>query len=275
MSRLSDADCAELLAWASPRLELSASGFRRVRGQVRKRIARRMAELGLTDLAGYRRRLEADPAEWSVLDTLCRVTITRFFRDGAVFERLFAEWLPQRARRRARFRILCAGCASGEEPYTLAIAWHGLLTDPPPLEILAVDADPVLLARARAARYPVSAFRELPRPLFAALDVSGGEVTIPDAFRAPITFIQSDVRAGLPAGPFDAVFCRNLAFTYFAPALQERFLTDLAGRVEEGGLLVIGRKESLPAAHPDWTALDETAKVYARATSGATARGSP
>lgn len=272
MPRLSDADCAQLLAWAGPRLGLSAPGFSRVRGQVRKRIGRRIAQLGLAGLAAYRARLEEDAAEWDVLDALCRVTITRFYRDGPVFDRLFEEWLPERARYahacgRTRFRAFCAGCASGEEPYTLAIGWHARVAPrvrPLTLEVLAQDADPVLLARAAAAAYPRGAFREMPRDLFATLDARDGEVSIPPRLRACVTFRRADVRESLPAGPFDLILCRNLAFTYFAPAVQEELLARLTALAADGALLVIGKKEALPAGHAGWSALDGRGTVLAR-----------
>ncbi|HSP81167.1 MAG TPA: chemotaxis protein CheR, partial [Myxococcaceae bacterium] len=71
---MTDAECVELLRWAAPRLGLRWEGFRRVRGQVCKRMARRVKALGLESVAAWRERLEADPAEWAVLDGLCRVT---------------------------------------------------------------------------------------------------------------------------------------------------------------------------------------------------------
>src|SRR6185295_20147796 len=120
--------CVELLQWALPRLGKRWQGFRNVRGQVCKRIARRARELGLADLEAYRAHLEAHDDEWPVLDALCRVTISRFYRDRAVFDRLRLEILPAFAERAAArgesvVRAWSAGCASGEEPYTLAMIW--------------------------------------------------------------------------------------------------------------------------------------------------------
>ena len=91
---MTDRECVELLQWAAPRLRLRWDGFRRVRGQVCKRIGRRLHALGLPGVAAYRARLEADPAEWDVLDSLCRVTISRFYRDARVFDVLRDALLP-------------------------------------------------------------------------------------------------------------------------------------------------------------------------------------
>ena len=116
-------DWAALLQWALPRLDLAWPGFRKVRGQVCKRVRRRMKRLGLADFDAYRARLEADPKEWRVLDGFCRITISRFFRDRGAFEVLRRVVLPEIARRSAAeqrpARIWSAGCASGEEPYTV------------------------------------------------------------------------------------------------------------------------------------------------------------
>lgn len=69
------------------------AGFRRVRRQVCKRIRGRVADLGLTDLAGYRALLETDAAEWQRLDGLCRISISRFYRDREVWRYLEREIL--------------------------------------------------------------------------------------------------------------------------------------------------------------------------------------
>jgi chemotaxis protein methyltransferase CheR len=85
---MQDAECVALLRWALPRLGLRWPGFRKVRRQVCKRITRRIRELGLADVTTYRERLESVPEEWPELDALCRITISRFYRDRAVFDHL-------------------------------------------------------------------------------------------------------------------------------------------------------------------------------------------
>src|SRR5918999_3370615 len=114
-SSLTDVDCVSLLQWALPRLGLRWEGFRRPRRQVCRRIQTRIRELGLDGVAAYRTYLEAGPDEWPVLERLCRVTISRFYRDRGVWDVLRAELEPR--------RIWSAGCASGEEAYTAALVW--------------------------------------------------------------------------------------------------------------------------------------------------------
>jgi chemotaxis protein methyltransferase CheR len=258
---MTDRECVELLRWAAPRLRLRWEGFRRVRGQVCKRITRRMRELGLADVAAYRARLEAEEAEWAVLDALCRVTISRFYRDKRVFDVLREELLPTlleeaRARGERTFRVWSAGCASGEEPYTLAVLFHlGLRPRFPELrlELLATDADAHLLERARRGCYRAATLRELPPEWAArAFEACDGEQCIRAPFREGLTFRREDLRAGMPEGPFHLVLCRNVAFTYFArEPLQREVLARLVERLVPGGVLVIGAHESLPGVETD------------------------
>jgi chemotaxis protein methyltransferase CheR len=250
-----DQECVALLQWALPRLGLRWPGFRRVRRQVCKRISRRMTELGLRDGAAYRTRLEADPAEWSVLDACCWISVSRFYRDRAVFESLVREILPTLARAAiARdqhlLRAWSAGCASGEEPYSLRLAWDLAVAPTLPdaqLHIVATDASADLLERARRAAYPVSALEELsatwPSRAFEQLD---GAYRLRDEFRLGVEFNQQDIRKAMPDGPFNLILCRNLAFTYFELELQHTIQRELVKRLAPGGALLIGAHEAIP-----------------------------
>jgi chemotaxis protein methyltransferase CheR len=253
---MTDRECVELLRWAAPRLRLRWEGFRRVRGQVCKRMGRRMKELGLQSAADYRARLDADPTEWEVLDALCRVTISRFFRDGRVFDTLRDSLLPAvlsqaRARGDTVFRVWSAGCASGEEPYSMSILYRlGLEPRFPQLrlELIATEANAALLERAQVACYPSASLRELPREwiLEAFSPTPSADPCLLPRFREGLTFLQQDLRERMPDGPFHLVLCRNVAFTYFAPPLQQEVLARLLERLAPEGLLVIGGHESLP-----------------------------
>ena len=113
-----DSECVTFLQWALPRMGYRWPGFRKVRRQVCKRIQRRIQELDLADLEAYRRHLASDPQEWSELDALCRVTITRFYRDRAVRDHVRERVLPGLAavtidRGDGIVRAWSAGCASG------------------------------------------------------------------------------------------------------------------------------------------------------------------
>ena len=212
--------CTQLLQWALPQLGLRWRGFRRVRRQACRRIEARRRALGLDDLAAYRERLERDPSEWQRLDAMCRITISRFWRNREVFESIPAILAvlseAARAEGRSRLAIWSAGCASGEEPFSVSIA--GADFD---LEIVATDADRQLLERARRGRYEGGTLRELSAAQRdVAFDREGDAFEISARHRARVRFLEQDVRRQTPPGRFDMVLCRNLAFTYFDEALQ-------------------------------------------------------
>lgn len=256
---VSDADCVRFLQWALPRLGMRWRGFRRVRRQVCKRIARRIEALGLSDLSAYRALLEGHPEEWAQLDALCRITISRFFRDRGVFEGLRETILPELARRargggESELRCWSVGCASGEETFSLAILWErGLRRDFPDLalRVLGTDSDPEMIRRARAGRYTGSSLKELPAAWReAAFDRTDDAHRIRAGLGESVEFRREDVRTSLPAERFHLVLCRNLVFTYFDERVARDCLTRIASRLLPGGGLVVGIHESLPAGGP-------------------------
>jgi chemotaxis protein methyltransferase CheR len=252
---MSDEECVEFLRWALPRLGRRWAGYRRVRRQVCRRVRRRAAELGLSSLGAYRALLQRDSGEWLVLDTLANITISRFARDRGIWAMLERLVLPalvadvQRAGRPA-LRVWSAGCASGEEPYTLALLWHLALArdfSRVQMRILATDCDTVMLGRARLASYAPSSVKELPeawcREAFVA---RGDELALRRAFKRTVTVAAHDLRTPPPDCGFDLVLCRNAAFTYFDEVVQHRVATRLVAAMRPGAALVLGAHETLP-----------------------------
>lgn len=254
---MKDDECVRFLQWALPRIGKRWPGFRKVRRQVCKRVHWRFLDLGLADIDEYRCYLQAHPQEWARLDRLCRVTISRFYRDRGVFERLGSDVFPEIARgvlqrRENRIRCWSAGCGSGEEPYTLALMWHLVMRHAYQgltLEIIATDIDQTVLERARYGCYPASSLKELPAAWLAVAFVErGGLYCLKPAVGNYVTFLDQDIRQGPPAGSFHLVFCRNLVFTYFAQGMQQEVVSCIDKRLIAGGALVIGVHEILPAA---------------------------
>lgn len=252
---MQDSGCIDFLRAVLPRLQMRWPAFRRVRSQVCKRLRRRLAELGLTSFPAYRTYLEAHPEEWRQLAFLCRVTISRFYRDRAVFNSLRWEILPRLARearlgRRPRLRCWCAGVASGEEAYTLQLIWRLVWSQEYPgmeLEITATHIDPALLARARRARYPASALRELPSCWIGqAFRLQSREYLLQPEFRRSIDWRVQDLTRDRPRGPFDLILCRYLIFTYFVEERQRVLARKLQDRLRPGGIMVLGGSETLP-----------------------------
>jgi chemotaxis protein methyltransferase CheR len=248
-----DADCTEFLQWALPQLALHWPGFRRVRHQVCKRVRRRIDALGLNGFASYRARLETDPREWQVFDRCCHITMSRFFRDRGVFDCLRTSVLPtiaERARSEGRqARCWSAGCASGEEPYSVRILWNIEAATPGrniELAIVATDVDESLLERARDGCYGRTSLREVrPELVPQAFAQTGSLFCIRQQYREGVMFLKQDLRSEAPPGPFDIVLCRNLALTYFAPVLRQKTLAMIAERLVTDGFLVVGAHEQV------------------------------
>jgi chemotaxis protein methyltransferase CheR len=234
---VTDAECVRFLQWALPRLGLRWQGFRKVRRQVCRRVSRRIAEVGLSGADTYRAYLKDNEEEWDVLAGLCRVTISRFWRDRAVFEALRDVVLPALG---PSVSAWSAGCASGEEPYSLVLAAAEAGIE---IHVVATDVDPALLERARRASYEESSLRDLPGDLRARAFDDG---RLRPEYREPVEFLRHDVRHGAPDGPFDVALCRNLVFTYFADELQREVGQHLARSLRAGGALLVGVHEALP-----------------------------
>ncbi len=274
---MTDTDGVAFLQWCLPRLGLRWRGFRRVRRMVYRRIERRLAELGLPDVAAYRAYVTAHPEESAALDALFRIPLSRFYRDRAVFAWLGDVVLPELsaaalARGRTELRCWSVGCAAGEEPYTLAIVWRlrvaprfsGLR-----LRIVATDVDPEMIARATQGCYPSYVVRDLPPELAArAFTPSPAGLRLADAYRDDVEFRVQDVRVAAPEGRFDLILCRNLVLTYFDEALQQRTLAHLVDKLEPGGALVFGATESVPAGLEGLVPWSARLRVYRAAGGG-------
>jgi chemotaxis protein methyltransferase CheR len=125
---MGDTECVKFLQETLPRLRMRWPGFRKVRNRVCKRVRRRLRELGLPDMASYQSWLDEHPGEWEVLDDYCHIPISRY-RDRSVFEHLRQNVLPrlaEAAQTLGEHALHCwsAGCASGEEVYSLKLIWE-------------------------------------------------------------------------------------------------------------------------------------------------------
>jgi chemotaxis protein methyltransferase CheR len=272
-----DEECIKFLQWAVPQLQMRWPGFRKVRGQVCKRLQRRLNELALNELDGYRDYLARHHDEWQNLDGLCRITISRFYRDKMMFAFLEDTVLPELAqrvlaRREKVLRIWCVGAGSGEEPYSLSIIWHLKLKNRFPdlkLQIVATDSDPNMIQRSHAACYEYGSIKNLPQDWQSEVFVQQDErYCLKPQYQANVEFVLHDVREE-PTGmlyeaAFDLVLCRNLVFTYFDEPLQLRIFDRICHVLAEGGALVIGIHEFLPQGVAGIRPWSERLRVFER-----------
>lgn len=252
---MEDDICVGFLQWVLPQLRMRWPGFRRARKQVCKRLQRRIRELQLADADAYQSYLQTHADEWPVLDHLCRVTVSRFYRDKVVLEHVRTDVLPKLAQLaidagETSLRGWSAGCAMGEEAYSLVLVWHYTVgNDFPQLDIQVVgsDIDQTLLQRANQACYSYGSVKALPDAwLKSAFIQKTDKYCLEPHLRSKVSFIEQDIRDKLIKGPFHIVFCRNMAFTYFDNALQLEILEHIRNNLIDGGGLIIGGHESLP-----------------------------
>lgn len=275
---MKDEQCVRFLRWALPQLRMHWPGFRKVRKQVCKRLDRRLRALSLASIDEYQAYLMAHTDEWRYVDSLCRITISRFYRDRGVFEILAQEVLPSlvlaaRERGDAAIRVWSAGCASGEEPYTVAIMWaveHQPRFPEMAIEIVATDSDPATLRRADDARYEFSSLKDLPDSWrdrgFTREDDS---YCLKSKYKLNTRFLEQDIREQQPAGRFDLVLCRNLIFTYFDDVLQREVLGHIIERMHDGAAIVLGAHEHLPDCVQNLSIWFDRERIYRKNASTA------
>lgn len=172
---------------------------------------------------------------------------TSFFRDAPIFD-LVVEAVAAAERRGHRARIWCAGCATGQEPQSLAMLFAERAEAGAPMpEILATDVSDLALARARAGRYTQFEIqRGLPiRQLMRWFDGEGGEWTIKPDLARRVMFRQHNLVADRPpAGAFDVILCRNVLL-YLSPETKQAVFRTFADALRPDGLLVLGAGETV------------------------------
>lgn len=245
------------------------SGFRKVRRQVCKRVHRRIHELQLSGFQAYRKFLETSQEEWELLDSYCRITISRFYRDHVLYDYLGTQVLPQYIHahpQRDQYTCLSLGCASGEEPYTMAILWKQAISDQFPgksLRIIAMDLDPVLLERAEKAAYSAASLRELPAEWRESAFTREEEMfVLKPGYKGMVEFVQADIRKHRFTGSYQIVCCRNLVATYYSPALQVLLFRKIRKAMTEGAILLLGTHEALPDGVHGFRRDSRTRQIY-------------
>ncbi|MBV6416123.1 MAG: Chemotaxis protein methyltransferase [Steroidobacteraceae bacterium] len=236
------------------------------------RVTRRLRALGLDSFRAYRALLERDDGrEREALRSVITTKLTAFGREAHHFDhlrdQLLRPWAAAGAR--GRLRIWSAGCASGEEPYSIAMAvakavpqWQRC-----DIRILATDIDESVLDHARAATYTPAQVARVPfadreRHFVRVADGEGVRYRLRPALAALVTLRQLNLIGELPMrGPLDAIFCRNVAI-YFDRQAQQRMYARFARLQRAGDLLFVGHSESLHGISDDYALVGRT--IYRR-----------
>jgi chemotaxis protein methyltransferase CheR len=241
---------------------------------LRRRIAVRMRASGAHTYAEYRSVLDRDPQEYERLKDTITINVTQFYRNTETWVLVSTSLLPQVCSdARGEVRAWSAGCASGEEPYTLAmlIADHlekqGRGDRLDQVSIDATDVDRTCLERARAARYHADALTDVPTHLVERyFESRDGECRVVDRVRQRVHVRFSDLcTEPPPRRGYHLILCRNVVI-YFGRAAQERVFSAFAESLAPGGFLVLGKVESLfGPARNQLTLVDPRERIYRRA----------
>ncbi len=211
-----------------------------------RRLERRMATLGITAVDDYLALARSRPEELKTLQHLFLVSVSSFFRDHESFQVLKMSLSKLVAGKPGSepIRLWVPGCASGEEPVTLAILLKELAGERP-LEITATDLNPEALAIAREGTYRQTAFKEMDAAMRERYFTPKGQhfALKPDIL-ARIRYEQRDVLGGTPPANLDLVSCRNLLI-YMKSHLQDTLIKSFHTALRPQGLLFIGQSESL------------------------------
>jgi chemotaxis protein methyltransferase CheR len=244
----------EFLKEVSPLFDLQWRRFRR-KG-IRRKVERRIGEIGASNFQNYLQRVRTDPEEQKNLSRIFIVTISRFFRDQKVFQTVVGSILPALLKEKDRedLRVWSIGCASGEEPFSLLLFWKWKFEKDWPkirLSILATDIDQSLLQRAKEGRYKKSSLIEVPEEVLRdSFKRQDGYYVLDRTLKESVEFKRHDILNEEPFSKMDIVFCRNLAFTYFSKTGQIEVLKKIASSLREKRYLVIGKDETLPLTYP-------------------------
>ncbi len=239
-----------LKRWTADGLGLESTPYKE--NYLKRRVAARMRARGIATYGDYVDLLDADPRERQRLQKDLTVNVTRFFRDPDVFRVLAEDTLPlliyEKVRRRRRvLRFWSAGCATGEEAFTLGMILLDLLGDERPrfiASILGTDVDRASLEVAQNGVYTAKQVESVPEEYRDAyLAPRGASYQVVPALRRVVRFRAMDLFADPLETHFDAVLCRNVAI-YLSEPMQHRLLGNLRDALNEGGYLVLGKTET-------------------------------
>ena len=222
---------------------------------LKRRIGVRLRATGAKDYLDYVRVLRTDPEEYSRLLDEMTINVTQFFRDEDVFQQLSASVIPElidekRVRGGRSLRVWCAGCASGEEPYSVAILIHRALNDEISrwnVRVLGSDLDEKSLATARRAVYAEaspSGVVDVPRYFEEVREDGKTRFRVRDEVKRLVKFERQNLLEEHTRRHFDIVLCRNVLI-YFARDMQATMVRSLAASLRGHGYLVLGKSETL------------------------------
>ncbi|WP_052384002.1 EAL domain-containing protein [Litchfieldella xinjiangensis] len=235
---------------------------------VARRLHRRMAASGVSSHAQYLALVESRPEELNLLVQDLLVSATTFFRDPATFEALLPHVLEifQRCLKQGRgARIWVAGCATGEEAYSIAMLFDevwGNTWKPPSIQIFATDIDDHALAIARRGFYSSEALKGLaPERVQRYFQRGEGGYEVGKRLGDMVIFTRHQLISDPPFRRMDVVACRNVLI-HFDAALQARVLKRFHFALQKQGVLVLGGSESVGQSDALFMPLNRSQRIF-------------
>jgi two-component system, chemotaxis family, CheB/CheR fusion protein len=262
-----DTDFEKLIAYIKRARGFDFSGYKRT--SLGRRIRKRMQEVGIAEYADYLDLLEATPDEFEALFDTILINVTRFFRDPPIWDYLRDDVIPEllgRIGENSSLRIWSAGCASGEEPYTLAMVLAEALGEAEYLErvkVFATDVDETELDEARHAVYDERRVTSVPEPMrerfFERLE--DGSYMFRKELRRSVIFGRNDLTRDAPISRLDMLVCRN-TLMYFNSDAQQEILRRLHLALRDDGILILGKSETLLSFTDTFEPIDLSKRVF-------------
>ena len=258
---------ADILSFLQLRTGRDVSCYKR--STILRRMARRMQVNAVLDLASYLDCLRTMPGEAGAFLIDLLISVTNFFRDGDCFAALdpVLKTLLESKPAGSTFRVWTAGCATGEEAYTLAIllSEHARsIPAAPRIQIFATDLDEEAIAVAREAFYPAASKADLPEHLLARYFLAENDgYRVRRDIREMVLFAVHDLLNDSPFSRLDLVTCRNLLI-YLKREAQTRVLATFAFSLFQDGVLFLGAAEAVDDENPSFDVIDKKSRIFRR-----------
>lgn len=244
------------------------SGYKR--STFSRRVERRMHVLGMTSARVYLERVKHDTGECQALFRDLLINVTRFFRDGEMFDILRTRVIEPLLRERSagqEIRVWIPGCSSGEEAYTVAMIFADAAQDlgvGNSIQVFATDIDEQMLQVAREASYPASALPDIPSVIAERWTTPHGDrFTIAAPVRDLVRFSNHSLVRDPPFSRIDLLCCRNLLI-YFDEHLQQQVMPLMHYAIVPEGYLFLGPSETIGRFEHLFSPVDHHARLFMR-----------
>jgi two-component system CheB/CheR fusion protein len=245
------------------------------RPSLMRRVNKRMQEVGIREYGNYVDYMEVHPEEFRALFDTILINVTAFFRDASAWELLSQEIIPRILASKTEgspIRVWCAGCASGEEAYSLAMVLAealGVDAFRDRVKIYATDVDEEALIKARQAIYDAKELQNVsPTLVEKYFEPFNHRCVFHKELRRSVIFGRHDLIQDAPISRVDLLTCRN-TLMYFNTETQARILDRFHFALNEGGVLLLGKSETLLTySNNDFDPIDLKQRFFARASRG-------